>query len=602
MFKKLNNLIEEFKNFTQKLQESFALLGPLYQLGVVVVISIFIIFTASLILEASFEDTYTVFIDPPALPTLSKTTTHIIAAPLLMFTGLVALSFIISVVSASLEKTFREIRKGRLNYHGNEHTIIVNYNNKLEKILSELNLHNHAHKTVHDVVILLNDDTDIENLQEHLAKFDYHHLKIYVRYGDILDIKRYKQLSVLTVRSIIILSDYKIKNLLKMHNDIMKIINLLYSDDDFRAYLQKEKQRFVPVKAIAEFYNTASPKERSIFSDHVKTNTNNFFRAIYPKEIVSHVLNMSMLDLSYYKVWSELLSFGGHSFYFIDPKNKFVGSSFKDTLLQHKLGLLIGISRMVDGKPQLIFNKYDEIILENDWFIYISKSRADIEIQHHAIECDKIEKIDSIQELHKQNILIIGKNQDILEKALFNKDISHVETKYPDEEELFSDEFHDKWISKKSINEVDIIIINLHVELSYRLALNIKLTYKNEPEYLNRFIFAVQKDSMQRHIQALGIENVIVPKHLVSKYMAQVSNQVSLIDIFNILFVENGPEIEFIEIENLKNLKNDIFTLKVSLIKSGMLYLGCENHDGEIVFEAKNLDNAKKIIVFKNLS
>jgi len=599
MFKKLKYYKNELSNFIQKLKELFALLGPIKQLLVVIITASFIVFTVSAILGTSLGDTYTVFIDPPALPMLTDKSPELFVAPFLMFSGIIALSFVISVVSSGLERTIRDIRKGRLNYHGSEHTIIVHYNYKIEKILEELNLHHDTHNTMHDVVILLDDDSEIEHLQEHLKQLNYDHLRIYIRYGDILDIQRYKDLSILTVRSLIILSDYKIDDLLKMHNDVMKILNLLYAYDEFKEYLQSEAKKFTPVKAIVEFYNTSSAQERKIFSEHVRLNTDNYFRAVYPKEIVSNILNLSMLDLSYYRVWSELLSFAGYSLYFINPENKFTSLTYRDVLLQHNDGLLIGISRKdKDGKTLLIFNKHDEIINENDWFIYIAKSKNSIEVSTTAISYEKAQDIQKIKNTNKQRILIIGTHQDILEQELFNKEKSLVNSLDPSTKELFSEEFFNRWLSKNSMSEIDIIIINLDVELSYRIALNIKLAYADSMAYIDRFIFAVQNDSMQDHIKALDIKNVIIPKHLVSMYMAQVSNQVSLIDVFNILFVKDGPEISFIEIHNLEHITDDVQTLKASLIKNNMLYLGCENNNGEVIFEADDLSEAKKIIIF----
>ena len=232
---------KKMKNNVNYLQEWFALSGVIKQLSVVIVFGLVIVLISGLFI-GSIEKSYMVFVDPPALSLMKDKPFNLLYSFFLMMLGLIVTGFVISVLSASLENTFRDVKKGRLKYLGSGHSIIINSNHKILKILQEINLLHKCNGDYHDVVIFIKSDNTIEKLQAEILKEVYEHLHIFIRYGDTLSWQRYNELSIKSVNSIIILGCDEIKDPFVRDNNNLRIMNLLFSNEKFVTYMKKEKQ------------------------------------------------------------------------------------------------------------------------------------------------------------------------------------------------------------------------------------------------------------------------------------------------------------------------------------------------------------------------
>jgi len=589
-------MFKKTKNFIINAKEWFALLGVIKQLTVVLIIGFIIVFLSSFVI-GSISTSYAVFVDPPSLIEINEDKGKIFFSFLLMLFGLIVTGFIISVLSSSLENTFRDIRSGRLNYNGFNHTIIINYSPKVEQILNELNLYHQNHQDTHDVVILIKSETDVQRLQDHIRELDSNlqHLKIFIRYGDVLSLKRYQQLSLVNVNSIIILSDDSIDisedNGIDRDNNSIRIVNLLFTDPDFKPYLQKRKDAYNPVKAIVELENIG---HSSIIIDYM---SNSLFQAISPKNILASILSLSTININFYNLWSKLLSFNGYEIYFVSAaEHNLVNSSYKDILLRHENGLFLGISRS-DGKggTTLHLNEQSQKIQATDWLVFIAKDKNNsISFTQQPLENTACSYIAQPPETYIKNVVILENKKEIKTDGLLDTDKSNIKYLNPTPQDYANEEFY-----FKLVEENHTIIMNMRDEVVYRLALGLQALYQgNIP---SQFVFLVDDLLIADHLESANIKNVIVSNHLASKYMAQLSNQLGLYAVFNILFEKHAAEVNFIIIDNIpSHLLNDLSQLKVELINQNMVYLGCENNDRSIDFEATDLSNANKIIVFSN--
>jgi hypothetical protein len=590
MFK--NKLLKKIQHLRINLKEWFVMLGVVKQLSVVILVGLIIVILSSLVI-GSVENAYLVFVDPSALPEVKDDSGKIIFSFLLMLFGLVVTGFIISVLSSSLENTFRDIRAGRLNYEGNNHTLIINYNGKIKKILDELNLLHKDNDDIHDVVILIDDEDNVEHLQSHIRDINnkFTNLHLYIRYGDVLSWQRYEELSILQAYSIILLGDEHIEDSFRRDNHSIRIVNLLFSVKSFKNYLDEKKKNSVPVKSIVEL--SSIDYSQNIIRDI----SGGLFLAISPSKILQSILNLSIINIDFYNIWTELLSFEGYEFYFLSAqKHDLHGSTYKDALLRHKNGILMGISRVVDGNFTLLLNEHDKIIEENDWLIFIAQNKHNISFEEKALNNTPKFKISQPKEMYIKNITIIGNKQDVkatefLEEGEGKSIIHRIDI---DEEKLYTIEYWDEILKDK-----DTVILNLEDEKIYRIALSLKEFYNGYiPEEL---VFLLDDTQIAKHLELANIKNTILSDQLFSKYMAQVSNQISLYYVFNILFQKDGPEINFILTSRIPSeLLEDLQQLKVELISQGMVYMGCEYNDSRTVFEATNLSDACKIIVFSN--
>lgn len=583
----------KFKKFINKvnyLKEWFALLGIVGQLSVVMVFG-FMVVVMSGLLVGSIENSYLVFVDPPALVSAKTEPLIMFFSFLLMLFGLVITGFIISVLSSSLENTFRDIRKGRLKYFGEEHTLIVNYNHKIIKILQEMNLLYEDNRGLHDVIIFINNDEDIEKLQLQMQKLNFAHLHIFVRHGDVLSWQRYEELSICSVHSIIILSDDSKEDCFIRDNKNLRITNLLFCNEKFTEYVRERKEKYKPAKIVVEFTDIKH------FETIVNEFTGSLFLALAPTKVLSNILNLSMINPDFYTTWSELLSFEGYELYFIEAKKRnFKGVKYKDLLLRHQEGLLLGISRVVDGEFQLLLNEQDETIQEDDWLIFISEDITKISFLDKAQDYQAKLSIEQPKETFVRNVAIIGTKREIKTNDLLEEE-SNVLCIDFDMNELFEKNSFDKLLHGCNDNPIkyDTIVINLDDELMYRVAINLKFIFSKED--MKKFVFLVDDALIAEHLEKVGFKNTILSQLLFSKYITQVSNQLALYKVFDILFIKDGPEINFID---AKDLPSDLVELKHELVHNNMLYLGVVNTDDSVKFESKNLSDARKIIVFSN--
>jgi len=585
MFK--NNFIKRMQHFRVNLREWFVMLGVFKQLSVVLFVGFVLVLFSSLITD-SIQISYMVFVDPPALAEANVKGIKLLFSFILMLFGLVITGFIISVLSSSLENTFRDIRAGRLNYNGSNHTLIINYNKRIKKILDELNLLHRDHGDIHDVVILIDDEENVEHLQSHIQdiKEQFTNLHLYLRYGDVLSWQRYEELDILETYSIILLGDENIKDDFKKDNHSIRIANLLFSNPDFKTYLEEKKRSEIPVKSIVELTDI------DYAADIIKEISGGLFLAISPAKILESILNLSVIDIDFYNIWTELLSFDGYEFYFVSSKSlNLKNITYKDVLLRHKLGILVGISRIVDNKFTLLLNAQEDTIKEDDWLIFIAKDKHKISFEENTLDNKTKFKIKQPKEIYVKNIAIVGDKQNVKATEFLDIDKSNIDRVIPDNDKLYTLSYWENIRKDK-----DTVILNLEDETIYRIALSLKKFYNGKIP--NEFVFLLEDTDIDKHLKLANIKNTILSDLLISKYMTQVSHQLTLASVFDILFQKDGPEINFILANRLPNeILNDLAQLKVELISQGMVYLGCEYKDGSTVFEATNLENIEKIIV-----
>ncbi len=575
------------KKYYNKLQEWFVLKDELSQLFIVITVSTVIILTSGIFL-GSMKDSYLLFLDPTELFSIEHSLYTFLLSFILMISGLIMLGFVISVISSSMENTIRKIRMGKLNYIGSGHTIIINYNSILFDILEELNISYKDIKKKHEIVILTDKNDKVEFILDKLKRKNYQSLKIYVRNGDIHSIQRYKELSILSVKSIIIIGDEDIEDEYLRDNNNLKIVNSLYLNKDFHQEINERREKLIPIKSIVMFSNN------SYFKNIITKLTNKNFLAIAPKEVLNSILNISMINANFYNIWSELLSFNGYELYFVDPKShKLINQSYKNIILRQENGLLIGISRNIKSKYEILLNCFNEIILDSDWLIFIALNENKISFKTDTNIGTDISQHYIIQpkETITKNILILGNKRELQENSFLQK--GNACTRVNENSiDLFSEEFY-----RLALKEYDTIVLNINDEILYRISLFLITNFTQEE--MEPFIFLVDNSLIAKHLKNAKIKNTIVSSILFSKYITQVSRQVTLNNVYEMLFAKEKADINIIDISELSDeLKNNLDLLKNELINHKITYLGTVTNKDNILFESKTLKNMKHIIVF----
>jgi len=573
----------KFNNF----KEWFVLQPIFIQVSIIILFSLFLIVSSSFFI-GSIEDTYTIFVDPASLFIAKQSNATLFFSLLLMIVGVVILSFVVSVLTTFLEEILRDIRLGKLNFLGENHTVIVNYNETIFNILEELNHLYSSKKESHEVVLLLHHYEETQLFLEKITSKDYNALTIRIRIGDLYDINKYKQISILDAHSLIILNDQSFENDFLKDNHNLKIINTLYQDKAFKDKLEQKRQQLNPMKIVVVF---SSQKEND-FGKLTKNLTNNHFFAITPKNILNSLLNISMIDVNFYNIWSLLLSFESYQFYFLDPKQlNVIGKTYREIVAAQQNGILFGISRANNGDFDIQINVFDTVIQKSDWLIFAAKSKEEISLKKISYHYEETINIEQPADLFQRNILIVGEKRVVETKEFLDFENSIIHNINPSTKELLEKEFF-----SNHLNNYDIIILNLENELIYRIALYLRMYY-NEIQ-LQKFVFLVEDTTIASQIKKMELSNVIISNQLLAKYVVQVANQISLHKLFQNLFVTEDAEINTITLSNLdKSLQKNIEKLKFHLAQNNLTFIGTINKDHSISIESSSLENAKEIVV-----
>ena len=577
--------------FINNLKEYFVELNAFGKLGVVFTISAAIVFPSSLFL-GSIKETYNIFIDPPALFTYHESTLKFLFSLFLMVAGIIILSFVVSVLTTSLEKMLYNIRMGKLDFVGENHTIIINFNDDIFTILRELDTIKSGLEKPHEIVLIIDNESKIQHLIEKIKAKNYTNLKIHLRYGELTSIKRYKELSLLEAQAVVILENEEIDDPFVQDNLNLKIINTLYRDPEFQAVLnQKRDVEKRPVKLVGVFTQTHH------FQMIVDKLTDKHFLAIAPKDILSNLLYISMVEIEYYKIWSLLLSSQEYKFFFVDPNTLgIVGEKYKDILLRHKEGLLLGLSEVKGNSYKdvsIYLNPLHATINANSWPIFLARSQQEISLEATPLQFEDIPCATEMIASKSKKALIIGTYQTLNHDKLIQDEhltISHVN---PDEELLFQEDYFEHFFA-----QYDTIILNLYDELSYRIAMFLDATYPQE--ICQKIVILIEDRTIAKQLQQLQTFNILVSNELVSKYIVKIANQITLHKVFQKLFVLKHVVIDIFDLNDCDtHCQSDIAHLQYYLVQNHMSYLGIITKEGKIILEAKTLKNAKKVIVLQ---
>ena len=570
-------------------KEWFALLSVFNQLLVVFLFTAVIILFSS-VLVGSIKDSYELFIDPSEWPKIEGSYFKSVFTFVLTILGIIITGFIISVLSSFLEGTLRDIKEGNLNYLGKNHILIINYNEKLSKLLEELDIY--FEKSQKEVVIFVDDLENLKKLQDSIKELNLNNLKIFIRYGNPYFFNRYEELSIFDVYSVIVLLDEN-EDKFEADNKNLKIINMLctYENKKFLNYLKYKQSIDKPVKFVVEFSNVKH------FENSIRFISSNLVFPMAPMNVINDVLNLSIIDINFYRIWSELLSFEGYEFFF-EPSKNYINKpmKFKELVIGLKNAQIIGISKKVNNEYKLLINEKDEIIDPNngelgDFIILLRKKDIKPYFEEKQLESPK-NIISQPSEIFVRNILILGDSKTLELQEFLNLKTSKIDKFIPKKEELYNKKFFDE-----ILKNIDICILNLDDELSYRVAITLLSFYKTN-EILDKFVFLINNPFIDELLKQTGYKNTILSNLLVAKYISQVSNQMALSFVLKELFSKDGSEINFIDKNDIPvSSLSSVEQLKLDLIESEIIYIGIIKKDEKIEFLSNSLEEAQKIIV-----
>lgn len=586
-------------------REKFALAPVSVQLVAIFFASAFVIILLAPLI-GDLPTSYRLFADPANYAS-AKGPVQLVVGLVQVLIGLVLFSFIISVLSAALTTLIENIKSGSLPYLKRGHVLIVNYNVKLPLILDQLNIRAKDKGVFEDVVLLFSEPKLVSYFRTTYNKERWPNLEVFVRQGDVLNFKTFNRLSVFNALGIVLLLPEHIEDDFESDNFNLKILTTLSNNQPFFQHLSERQVSKSPLKCSIEL--SSNPDSTRIAKELTSTKLGSFFTVITPGDVIGSILSRAKVDVVYYKVFFEILSFDGSTIQFVDPKSfsaygKLEGMLFEELLLNFKGGTLLGFSGVTaEGRFQINLSPFDQRLQKTDWMLFLTTNVKEIKyspVNHEPLLLKK-EGIVVPNEVASKNICVIGDAWPLgnIDEFIDLPSLAALkEAFYVFDDPM--DYFEPNFLKKLQEGNFDNIIINLDDEHGFRLTMLLISTNQHNQAFLSKIV-SILNDPVTEQLLGRKVlrSNTVLSHKLSARYISQISFQKNLDLLFSELAFAEGVEFQLLEVG--KHIPVDLLTtsLEVRRILAAykMVYVGTVDSEKNIDLEANSFDGVKQILV-----
>lgn len=523
--------------------------------------------------------------------------------------GLILFSFIISVLSASLEQLIDRIKGGALPFRKSGHLLVINSNAKLPLLLDEVNLRARRMGKATDVVVLLPSRDAVDGFTAQLDQSRWDELEIYVRQGDLMNFETYRNLGVMDALGVVILADGTQETSFLSDNLNLKVLATLCNEQVFLDHLSNRQREHRPVKFSIELANELYGREIALALTQAEGGS--LVSVVSPAEVIGSVLSRSIIDIVYYKVYFEILSFHGHTVQFISPTG-FAANGLTPGLTFEQISLgfqgcsLAGFSRTEkDGRLNMMLCPLGETLKAGDWLLIITKDVGRVRFEPHAAGIGKPSpEIVPPREILARRLCIIGDAWPVknLESFLDEESRRHLhEANFVFEtvEQYFAPDF----TRRLRTENFDNIVINLDDALGFRLTLHLISACAEGDPFLAKIVTVLTDPVIEGLLNRNSrYRNTVVSHKLAAKYMAQLSFQKNLEQFYAELARPEGAEFNLLDVGT--HIPRELLTsrrkLAELLIAHGMVYVAAIGADKEVDFESDEVRDARQILVLSH--
>jgi hypothetical protein len=522
-----------------------------------------------------------------------------------MVVGLILFSFIVSVLSAALEGLVADIKGGRLPYRKSGHILIVNYNVKLPLILDEFNLRAQRKEIVEDVVLLFAEPEIVSNFYDHLDTERWSNLEIFIRQGDLMSFTTFERQGVFKALAMVILLPDHIDNHFAADNFNLKLVTTLVNNKEFFAYLADRQNLLNPMKCSIELSNKNDCHDIAL--SITTKDSGPMFSVITPNDVVGHVIARAMVDVVYYKVFFETLSFQGTNANFIDPGSFANFDISKENLFDHLIfdftgGILIGYSSVdATGRFRLKLCPFGQALAPTDWLLFLSDDAK--KLSYSPAEPLALQPHPDIippNERSSRRICIIGSAWPVApvlrfidaSSCAFLLDAQFI---FEDPAEYFTPEFQ----QRLRAGDYENIIINLDDELGFRLTMLLFAAHKKDEEFLAKIVTVLKDPEIEKLLNQRAYQcRTLLSHKLAANYISQLSFQKNLDILFTELTFPEGAEFNLLEVGTHipASLLNNPTDLKRLLAAHQMIYVGIVDAGKKISLNSTDVSEARQIL------
>jgi hypothetical protein len=330
---------------------------------------------------------------------------------------------------------------------------------------------------------------------------------------------------------------------------------------------------------------------------------------ITPGDVIGSILSRAKVDVVYYKVFFEILSFDGSTIQFVDPKsfsspNKLEGMIFEELLLDFKGGTLIGYSGVTaEGRFQINLSPFGQSLQKTDWLLFLTTNVKEIKyfpVPHDPLLVNK-DGIVIPNEVASKNICVIGDAWPLgnIDEFIDLPSLAALkEAFYVFDDPM--DYFEPSFLKKLQDGNFDNIIINLDDEHGFRLTMLLISTNQNNQPFLSKIV-SILNDPVTEQLLGRKVlrSNTVLSHKLSARYIAQISFQKNLDLLFSELAFAEGVEFQLLEVG--KHIPAALLTnsleLRKLLAEYKMVYVGTVDGEKNIDLEANSFEGVKQILV-----
>ena len=464
--------------------------------------------------------------------------------------GIFIVSTLIGVLSSGIESKLEELRKGRSFVIEKNHTLILGWSPKIFTIISELVIANENQKKPRIVILADKDKVEMEDEINDKAG-DLKNTKVICRSGLPNDIGDLEIVNPHESKSIIILApdgedadSQTIKTILAVTNNPNR------RKEPYHIVAEIKEERFIdPAKIIGK--------------DEVEL--------LLTDDLISRIMVQTCRQSGLSVVYSEIMGFEGSEMYFNNEPG-LIGKTYGESLLWYEDSAVVGLKTaegdvMVNPPMDKVFKEGDLVmaITEDDDTLIIAKQKGTVDtakIRGTKIENTNTEKTlilgwnhrgkSIIREMNNyvqkgSEITVVANSEDVepfineTKTAYQNIVANHVKADTTDRlvlESLHPESFN-HIIVLSYIDEMD----TQRADAKTLLTL-LQLRHYSEQKNTDLSIVSEMMDLRNRELaEVTKADDFIVSDKLLSMLLAQISENKSLMRVYNDLFQEEGSEI-----------------------------------------------------------
>ncbi|GAB1372953.1 hypothetical protein MASR1M45_30170 [Candidatus Kapaibacterium sp.] len=525
-----------------------------------------------------------------------------------LLAAMIFLNLFIGILTSEIGESKLEENKSFQTVYKSGHTLILGWSQQIFAILDNLLIANQSESRA-SIVILANKSKQEMNDEISFHIPDFKHVKLSIREGIPTNLDYLKVVRPEFAKSVIILSQDEQGK----HDDVNTIKQILALNHAWNESKHNSDEHFNVIADLDDNENAKMAKEL-IGNNGIIIST---------EEMVAKIISQAAINSGLSKIYEQIIGFDGSEIYIADEP-KLIGKSFYESLFIYDSCVPIGIwtkdgSIKINPDYNTIFEKDDQVIIlsEDDSTIKIKRKKDKIDNYFNKIA------LKDNSESNENNLLIIGWNHkgELILNELVSSGLSklniHIITDSQDffdaiseivSENNFSNISYQtgktslrKDLIKYNISKYQhIIVLSNYNEISnfndcdsstILKIINLRLIQKELQCNFNLAAELLIREN-EKLVSAQMAGDFIVGPDIVSAYIAQISEDKRLFEVYNELFSNYGSEIYVRELNKYFeiNSKIDFYAVTEACSRRNEIALGYLTSAGKAVVNPQKSD------------